>query len=143
MVLDFINPEGRKIFEGLVERADVVLSNYPPSVVKKLGLDYDTLGKINPRIICCNISGYGLKGNDIERPAYDLAIQAVSGLMSVTGEEGGSPIPTGQSPVDEKGGIMAALGILAAYIKLQKEGAGRQVDISMFDNSLLLYPFVL
>jgi CoA:oxalate CoA-transferase len=137
MVLDMINPDGRKIFESLAELADVVLSNAPPAVVKKLGLDYDTLGKINPRLICCNISGYGLKGNDIDLPAYDLSIQAVSGLMSITGEEGGPPIPAGQSPVDEKSGIMAALGILAAYIRLQKEGVGQQVDISMFDSALL------
>ena len=137
MILDFIHPEGRKIFEDLVKQADVVLSNYPPAVVAKLGLHYDTLGKINPRIVCCNISGYGLKGKDIDLPAYDLAIQAVSGLMSVTGEEGGDPLPAGQAPVDEKSGIMAALGVLAAHIQRQKDGKGQQVDISMFDNSLL------
>jgi len=141
IVLDFMMPDGRKIFEELVKLSDVVLSNYRPSVVKKLGLDYDTLGKINPRIICCNVSGFGLKGKDAERPAYDLVIQAASGMMSVTGAEGTPPVPAGMAIADEKGGIMAVLGILAAYIKLQKEGVGQQVDISMFDNLLLSFSY--
>ena len=75
LVLDLTLPRGREVFEELVSKSDVVLSNYPPSVVKKLGLDYETLGQINPRIICCNISGYGLKGKGVERPAFELFIQ--------------------------------------------------------------------
>ena len=141
IVLDFVEPEGRKIFEALVKLSDVVLSNYRPSVVKKLGLDYETLGKINPRILCCNVSGFGIEGKDIERPAYDLVIQAVSGMMSVTGAEGTPPAPAGMAIADEKGGIMATLGILAAYIKLQQDGVGRQIDISMFDNLLLSFSY--
>jgi crotonobetainyl-CoA:carnitine CoA-transferase CaiB-like acyl-CoA transferase len=141
MVLDFLMPEGRHTFEELVNLSDVVLSNYRPAVVRKLGLEYATLGKINPRIICCNISGYGLEGKDIERPAYDLVIQAVSGMMSVTGAEGTPPVPAGMAIADEKGGIMATLGILAAYIKRQQDGRGQQVDISMFDNLLLSFSY--
>jgi CoA:oxalate CoA-transferase len=134
VVLDLIAPRGRKIFEGLVSKSDVVLSNNPPSVVKKLGLDYETLNTINPRIICCNVSGYGLTGKNVERPAYDLAIQAVSGVMSVTGEKGSkTPVRAGIPVADGNGGILATLGILAAYISRQKEGKGQQVDISMFD----------
>jgi crotonobetainyl-CoA:carnitine CoA-transferase CaiB-like acyl-CoA transferase len=141
IVLDLTLPEGRNVFEELVKLSDVVLSNYPPSVVKKLGLAYETLGRINPRIICCNISGYGLEGNNVERPAYDLAIQAASGIMSVTGEEGNPPVRAGIAIADVKGGIMGAYGILAAYIRRQKEGTGQQVDISMFDNILLNFSY--
>jgi CoA:oxalate CoA-transferase len=141
VVIDLASPEGKGVFKELVKQSDIVLSNYPPSVVRKLGLGYDTLGKINPQIICCNISGYGLEGNNVERPAYDLAIQAVSGIMSVTGEVGGPPVRTGIPVADVKGGIMAGFGILAAYIRRQKEGVGQQVDISMFDNILLDFSY--
>jgi len=134
VVLDLTSPKGREIFEKLVSKSDVVLSNNPPSVVKKLGLEYETLSRINPRIICCNISGYGLRGNNVERPAYDLAIQAVSGIMSVTGEKGNkTPVRAGIPVADGNAGILATLGILAAYISRQKKGKGQQVDISMFD----------
>ena len=135
-VLDMTLPQGREVFEGLVKKADVVLSNFRPSVVRKLGLDYETLGKVNPRIICCNISGFGLKGKGVERPAYELAIQALSGVMSVTGEEGERPVRAGLPIADEKGGMMAVVGILAACLKRQKDGQGQQVDISMFDNMI-------
>jgi len=141
LVLDLTLPKGREIFEQLVGKADVVISNYPPPVMKKLGLDYETLGQINPRLICCNISGYGIKGKDVDRPAFELAIQATSGVMSVTGEEGGPPVRAGVAILDEKGGIFATLGILAAYISRQKDDKGRQIDISMFDNALLSFSY--
>lgn len=139
VVLDLTLPQGRKTFEGLVGKADAVLSNYPPSVVKKLGLDYTSLSRANERIICCNISGYGLQGKDLERPAYDLAIQAVSGVLSVTGEEGRAPVRAGIPLADQEAAMVAVFGILAAYIGLQKSGKGRQVDISMFDTMLLSF----
>lgn len=141
MVLDMTLPQGREIFARMATKADVVLSNFPPGVVRKLQLDYDTLGKVNPRLICCNVSGFGLKGKDIDRPAFELAIQAISGVMSVTGEEGRLPVRCGVSMADEKGGIFATLGILAAYISREKDGKGRQIDISMFDNLLLNFAF--
>ena len=137
--LDVTLPQGKRVFEELVCKADVVLTNSPPSVLKKLGFGYETLGLVNPRIICCNISGYGLVGDDVERPAYDMVVQAVSGVMSVTGGEGNVPIPTGILVADERGGIIAALGILAAYISRLKTGKGRQVDVSMVNNLLFSY----
>ncbi|MBI5440274.1 MAG: CoA transferase [Deltaproteobacteria bacterium] len=137
--LDVTLPQGKQVFEDLVRKADVLLTNSPPSVVRKLGFGYETLSRVNPRIICCNISGYGLAGEDVERPAYDMVIQAVSGVMSVTGGEGKVPIPTGILVADERGGIMAALGILAAYIGRLKTGKGRQVDVSMVNNLLFSY----
>lgn len=137
--LDITTPQGKRVFEDLVRKADVVLTNSPPSVMKKLGMGYDALGKVNPRIICCNISGYGLVGEDVERPAYDMVIQAVTGVMSATAGEGKVPIPTSILVGDERGGIMAALGILAAYISRLKDGKGRQVDVSMVNNLLFSY----
>lgn len=137
--LDVTLAPGKRVFEDLVRKADVVLTNSPPSVVKKLGFGYEALAQVNPRIICCNISGHGLVGEDVERPAYDMVIQAVSGVMSVTGGEGNVPIPAGILVADERGGIMAALGILAAYISREKDGKGRQVDVSMVNN--LLFSF--
>lgn len=137
--LDVTLPQGKRIFEDFVRKSDVLLTNSPPSVYKKLGFDYETLSQVNPRVICCNISGYGLVGDGVERPAYDMAIQAVSGVMSVTAGEGKIPIPAGILVADERGGIMAALGILAAYISRLKDGKGRQVDVSMVNNLLFSY----
>ncbi|MFA7270771.1 MAG: CoA transferase [Sterolibacterium sp.] len=137
--VDITMPEGKGVLHDLARKADVMLTNSPPSVLKKLGLDYDTLGKINPRIICCNISGFGLVGEGVERPAYDMAIQAVAGVMSLTGGVGKTPIPSGILIGDERGGIMAVLGILAAYISCLKDGKGRQIDVSMVNNLLFSY----
>lgn len=137
--LDITSPAGRVVFEDLVSKADILLCNNPPSVVKKLGLDYATLGQVNPAIICCNISGYGLEGEGVERPAYDMVIQAVAGVMSVTGGEDTDPIPAGILVADERSGIMAALAILAAYIARLSDGKGRQLDVSMAANLQFSY----
>lgn len=137
MVLDLTLPEGKEVFRALVKKSDVVLYNFSPSVVHKLGLHYDELGKINPKIICCSITGYGLEGKNIERPAFDLTIQAVSGIMDLTGEPERSPVRAAVPIADATGGLLGAIGILAAYAMRQKTQMGQQIDISMFDGALL------
>ncbi|MBM4314345.1 MAG: CoA transferase [Deltaproteobacteria bacterium] len=141
MTLDLKSEAGKKIFCDLAKVSDVVIDNFRPGVVKKLGLDFDTLKKINPRIICCSISGYGQTGPFKDRPAFDLVIQARGGIMSYTGEPGQIPVRMGAPMGDLSGGVFASQGILAALYQREKTGRGQLVDISLVDcqTSLLTY----
>ncbi len=95
LTLNLKDPAGQEVFYDLVRVSDVVLDNYRPGVMERLGLDYETLRRINPRIIACSISGFGQTGPYRDRPAFDLALQAVSGAMSITGEPGRTPVRMG------------------------------------------------
>jgi crotonobetainyl-CoA:carnitine CoA-transferase CaiB-like acyl-CoA transferase len=141
ITLDLKFEKGREIFYGLAKQSDVVVDNFRPGVVKKLGADYDTLKKINPRIICCSISGYGQTGPFNDQPAFDLVIQARGGIMSYTGEQGQMPVRMGAPMGDLAGGLFATQGILAALYQREKTGRGQTVDISLLDcqTSLLTY----
>jgi len=141
MTLDLKSEAGKKIFYDLAKVSDVVIDNFRPGVVGKLGMDYDTLKKINPRIICCSISGYGQTGPFRDRPAFDLVIQARGGIMSYTGEPGQMPVRMGAPMGDLSGGVFASQGILAALYQREKTGRGQRVDISLVDcqTSLLTY----
>jgi crotonobetainyl-CoA:carnitine CoA-transferase CaiB-like acyl-CoA transferase len=141
MTLDLKNEKGKEIFYELAKKSDVVVDNFRPGVVKKLGVDYDALKKINPRIICCSISGYGQTGPFKDRPAFDLVIQARGGIMSYTGEPGEMPVRMGAPMGDLAGGLFAAQGILAALYQREKTGKGQVIDISLVDcqTSLLTY----
>ena len=141
MTLDLKTEPGRKIFYQLAEQSDVVVDNFRPGTVKKLGIDFDTLRKINPRIICCSISGYGQTGPFKDRPAFDLVIQARGGIMSYTGEPGRIPVRMGAPMGDLAGGLFASQGILAALFQREKTGRGQLIDISLLDcqTSLLTY----
>ena len=136
MVLDLKTNKGREIFYQLVKIADVVLDNFSPGVVEKLGVDYDTVSEINPQIISCSITGFGSTGPYRERRSFDLIAQAMSGAMSVTGEPGRPPVRGGISIADMAGGMYAALGILAAHIARQQSGRGQKVDISLLDGMM-------
>lgn len=141
ITLDLKEQEGRNIFYELAKKSDVVIDNFRPGVVKSLGVDFDTLRKINPRIICCSISGYGQTGPFKNRPAFDLVIQARGGIMSYTGEPGRIPVRMGAPMGDLAGGLFASQGILAALFQREKTGRGQQIDISLLDcqTSLLTY----
>ncbi len=141
MTLDLKSAKGKEIFYGLAKSSDVVVDNFRPGVVKKLGVDYDTLKKINPRIICCSISGYGETGPLKDRPAFDLIIQARGGVMSYTGEPGRMPARMGAPMGDLAGGLFAANGILAALYERERTGRGQRIDISLLDCQISLLTY--
>jgi len=141
LTLDLKAKEGLDIFYRLVGLSDVVYDNFRPGILEKLRIDYETLKKINPRIISCSVSGYGQTGPFKDRPAFDLIIQAMGGIMSYTGEPGRMPVRMGAPMGDLAGGIFAAHGILAAIYQREKTGLGQRIDISLLDSqiSLLIY----
>jgi formyl-CoA transferase/CoA:oxalate CoA-transferase len=141
VTLDFKTAEGRRILEQLIGTADVVVENFRPGAMTRLGLDYATIAQRQPRLVFCSISGFGQSGPRREQPGYDAVIQAEGGLMSVTGDENGSAFRVGVAVTDMVAGLLAAQGILLALFARERSGKGQQVDISMFDGviSLLSY----
>lgn len=134
MTLNLKTEEGRRIFKELVKKSDIVLENYRPGVMDKLGLGYEDLRKINPAIVYGAVSGFGHYGPYSQRAGYDIVGQAMSGLMSTTGWPGGRPTRTGTAISDVMGGISCCVGILAAYINRLKTGEGDKVDVSLVDS---------
>ena len=141
VVLDLKQPDGLAAFRRMVERADVVFDNFRPGVLERLGVDYEALSAVNPRIICTSVSAFGQYGPRRELPGYDLAIQALSGVMSLTGETTGNPVRCGVPIGDLVGGVIGALGTVSALYARERTGRGRRVDVSLFDAqvSLLMY----
>ncbi len=139
--LDLRDQDDRETFYKLVEKADVVLDNFRPRVLKKLGLEYETLRARNPKIIQLSLSAFGQTGPYREAPAFDLTLQALSGAMSVTGEPGRDPVRLGLPMGDLAGGTFAALAISAALYKREHTGEGSRIDTSLLDCmvSLLTY----
>jgi CoA:oxalate CoA-transferase len=133
VAIDLKKDEGLKIFYRLVEKADVVLSNFSAGVTKKLKIDFDILQKINPRIITCTVSGFGESGPNFQRPAFDQIAQALGGGMSITGLSAQEPMRAGIPIGDLGGGMFAVMGIQAALIDRVSTGIGQNVDISMLD----------
>lgn len=131
--LDLRNDRGKDIFRRLVEKGDVVLENFAPGSMERLGFDYPNLKEINPRIIYCSISGYGQDGPYRERTAFDLTIQATSGIMGVTGFPDGPPTRCGAWIGDMIPAMYGLSGILAALYSREKTGRGERIDISMQD----------
>ncbi len=142
VVLDLHAEDGRSVLHDLVRSADVVIDNYRPGVLERLAADYATLREINPRIICCSITGYGLTGPGKDRAAFDACIQAFSGVMSITGVPGGDPVRTGIPYADLCAGMAGALGILAAVAAREHTGVGQHVDISMLDVQLSMWNYI-
>jgi formyl-CoA transferase/CoA:oxalate CoA-transferase len=138
MVLDLKNPQGKETFLRMVERADIVLENYRPGALVRLGLDYETARKRNPGIIYCSISGFGQNGPYRDRPALDLILQAESGMISVTGQSGGHGARAGVSIADLTAGMNAAFGIMLALRAKEKSGIGQSIDVSMMEGQLAL-----
>ena len=134
VTLNLKSPEGKKLFLEMVKKADVVVENYRPGVMDRLGLGYEELRKINPAIIYASVSGFGHYGPYHERAGYDIVGQAISGLMSTTGWPDSAPTRTGTAIADVMGGISCCVGILAAYINRLKTGEGEKVDVALVDS---------
>jgi formyl-CoA transferase len=134
-------PEARAVFERLVQTADVVVENYRPDVKFRLGIDYESLAKINPRIILASISGFGQDGPYRDRPGFDQIAQGMSGLMSVTGFPGQGPVRTGAAIADVSAGLLAALGIMTALLERERSGKGQWVQSSLLQAGLALLDF--
>lgn len=133
MAIDLRTLEGLAIFEELAKNADVVIENYKPGTMEKLGTNYERIKAINNSIIYCSISGYGQDGPFRERPAYDAVIQAMSGLMSITGQENGSPTRVGAPVGDITAALYAVIGIMGALYRRKERGFGERIDISILD----------
>src|ERR1700761_2955770 len=124
---------GKDVLRKMLASADVVTENYRRGTMEKLGMGYDTLKSVNPGIIYCAISGYGRSGPMADKGGFDLIAQGMSGLMSMTGEPGQAPIKAGSPVTGINAGILAALGISAAYANKQRTGRGQMVDTSLFE----------
>ena len=133
--------EAREVFARLVKTADVVVENYRPDVKFRLGIDYESLKKINEKIILASISGFGQDGPYRERPGFDQIAQGMSGLMSVTGEPGRGPMRTGAAIADVSAGLFAALGIFAALLERQHSGKGQWVQSCLLQSGIALLDF--
>src|SRR3954469_4823211 len=136
IALDLKHPDGKAIFFRLLERADVVLENLRVGTVARLGIGYEQVRERQPRIIYCSISGFGQGGPYSTRAAFDLVVQAESGMISVTGEPGGPGVRAGVSIADITAGMYAAFGILAAVHARQTTGRGQFIDVSMLEGQL-------
>jgi len=130
------HPKGREVLLRLVKDADVLTENYRIGTLEKLGLGYDVLARVNPGLIYCAVSGYGRTGPYADKGGFDLIAQGFAGLMSITGEPGGPPAKTGNSVADINAGILAVVGICAAYAHKLKTGRGQVVDTSLMEAAL-------
>ncbi|MDN5865066.1 MAG: CoA transferase, partial [Gammaproteobacteria bacterium] len=136
LAIDFSKPEGAELIRRLAAESDVVVENFRPGALARHNLDYDSLRAIKPNLVYCSITGFGQTGPERERGGYDLVIQAMSGLMSITGEADGPPIKVGVALIDVITGLYAANGIQAALRHRDATGEGRHIDLALFDTAL-------
>ena len=136
IVINLKTHESKKILRDLALRSDVLVENFRPGTLNKFGLDYETLHELNPKLIYCSITGFGQTGSMKDKPGYDFMIQALGGLMSITGEPEGEPMKTGVAVVDLFAGQNAIIAILAALQARTLTGRGQHLDISLFDSQL-------
>ena len=138
MALDLKTKEGVEVFKRMVKQADVVVENFRKGTLEKLGVGYEELKKINPKIILCEISGYGRTGPYADKGGFDLIAQGMSGLMSITGESKGKPpMKVGAPVTDITAGILAATGVLAALVSRATTGVGQRVDTSLYEAGIV------
>ncbi len=138
IALDLKDPTDKETFEKILSRADVLVENYRPGTMEKLGLGWDVLHDKFPRLIYAAASGFGHTGPYAEKPAYDMVVQAMGGIMSLTGKPGDGPVRVGSSIGDLAAGMFTAIGVQSALIHLQKTGEGSKVDVSMLDCQVAL-----
>lgn len=138
LAIDLRAPAARPLLEALVREADVLVENYRTGGAEALGVGYEAMAKINPRLVYCSISGYGRSGPGAERPGYDYVVQAEAGLMAITGPAGGEPSKVGVAVADLSTGQNAATAILAALLERHRTGLGQRIDVSLFDSQLAL-----
>ena len=141
ITLDLKSPQGKEIFLRLVKTADVVVENYRPDVKDRLGIDYESLKKVNKRIILASISGFGQDGPYRARPGFDQIAQGLSGIMSVTGHPGGGPMRAGCAVADVGAGLLAALGIMTALLERETSGEGQWVQSNLLQAGIQLLDF--
>lgn len=142
--LDLATPAGREIFDALVAKSDAVYSNLRGDVPSKIGIMYDDLKHLNPAIVCCSLSGFGMTGPRRSEPGYDYILQGLAGWMDITGEPDGPPTKSGLSIVDFAAGLVAGMALLAGLNGARRDGQGMDCDVSLFDTAvnLLTYPGV-
>jgi len=143
IVADLADPDARAAVQQLAASADVVVENFRPGVAAKLGIDYATLSAQNPMLIYCSISGFGQEGAAARRPAYDVIVQALSGIMTVTGAPDGPATLVGEAIADVASGLFASWAILAALTARHTTGLGRYIDVAMLDAMLALQPVMV
>jgi len=142
LTLNLKADEGREIFRRLLTQADVVVENFRPGVMERLGFSYDQMRRINPEIIYCAITGFGQTGPDAAKPAYDQIIQGLSGLMSINGDERLNPLRCGFPVCDTVGGLNAAFAIMAALYHREHTGEGQFIDVALLDSIMPLMGWV-
>ncbi len=136
LAIDLRSPAARPLLEALVRKADVLVENFRTGAAEALGVGYEAMAAINPRLVYCSISGYGRDGPQATRPGYDFVVQAEAGLMAITGPADGDPAKVGVAVADLATGQNAATGVLAALLQRASTGLGQHVDISLFDSQL-------
>lgn len=141
ITLDLKRQAGRDAFYRLAERADVVLENYRPDVKTRLGIDYETLSRVNPRLVYASISGFGQDGPYRDRPGFDQIAQGMGGLMSITGEPGRGPMRVGIAIADVAAGLCTALGVMTALLEREKSGKGQWVQASLLQAQIFVLDF--
>ena len=134
--IDLRSHKGKEIILRMVREADVVIENYRPGVMKRLGFDYESLKAINPRLIYCSCTGYGSDGPYLERPGQDLLLQCMSGLALLSGEDGAPPTPVGSAIVDQHAAMLAAFGVVAAMYEREKTGKGKMIESNLLNAAL-------
>ena len=142
--IDLLTPEGRAVFEDLEKVCDVVYSNLRGDVPAKMKITYNDLKHLNPKIVCCSLTGFGMTGPRSSEPGYDYILQGLAGWMDLTGEPDGPPTKSGLSMVDYSGGFVAAISLLAGVHAARRDGVGMDCDLSLYDAAIgmLTYPGV-
>lgn len=141
IAIDLKTPNGKRVLHELIAISDVVVENFRPGVLGRLGIDVTALREQRPGLIWASITGFGLYGANIDRPAYDMVVQALSGVMSLTGEPGGAPVRLGIPAGDLVAGMYAAIGILSAVHSREKRGGGDHLDVAMLDCQLAMLSY--
>src|SRR3954471_12453261 len=141
MTLNLKKPEAVAALKRMVKKADVVVENFRPDVKRRLGIDYKSLAKINPKLVYASISGFGQTGPYADRPGFDQIAQGMGGLMSITGLPGQGPVRVGIAVADLCAGLFAALGILTALLEREKSGKGQQVETSLLQAQIFMLDF--
>jgi crotonobetainyl-CoA:carnitine CoA-transferase CaiB-like acyl-CoA transferase len=142
VALDLTSEAGRRVFHDLVAQADVVWENFRPGIMARLGCDYATLAGINPGLVMCSISAYGQDGPYRDWPAFDLALQAMGGAMSITGEPGRAPVRMGLPMGDLAGGMFGAFAVAGALLRRARTGRGAHVDLALLDCQVSLLSYL-
>ncbi|GED29457.1 CaiB/BaiF CoA-transferase family protein [Brevibacillus centrosporus] len=142
ITVDLKTEEGREIIYELAKTADILVENFRTGALDQMGLGYEQIRQINPKLIYCSVSGFGRTGPEKNRAGYDLLLQGYGGLMSITGEEGRGPVKVGTSLVDMNAGMFAVYGILSALIARERTGKGQFIDVSLLDGQVVLLNYL-